>query len=174
MKRVFRRILEIAPLRCQAGFSLIELSIAIAIIGLLVGGILGGQSLIRSSETRSIISEFNRYQSATSQFLDQYAGLPGDIGNAQGFWGEASSGNANRIIEAAPSVGASGEAFQFWKQLSLSGLISGKFSGAAGPSPGWTGMDTIPKTNAPASSASNAVWGVANRVNFAGDANSFA
>ena len=171
---MFRRILKIALLRYQAGFSLIELSIVIAIIGLLTGGVLGGQSLIRSTETRSIISEYNRYQSAVVQFHDKYNGLPGDIGNAQAHWGEATSGNANRIIEAAPSVGAAGEAFQFWKQVSLSGLISGQFAGTAGPSAGWTGMDTIPKTNAPASRANNAGWGVANRANFAGDTNSFA
>ncbi|OXE36096.1 MAG: hypothetical protein CGW95_09795 [Phenylobacterium zucineum] len=174
MKRIFRRILEIASLRYQAGFSLIELSITIAIIGLLVGGVLGGQSLIRSAETKSVISEYNRYQSAASQFRDQYSGLPGDIGNAQGFWGEATSGNANGVIEGAPAVGVSGEAFQFWKQLSLSGLISGQFTGTAGPNAGWTGMDTIPQTNTPASRANNAGWGVANRANYLGDTNSYA
>ena len=158
----------------RMGFTLIELSIAIAIIGLLVGGVLGGQALIRSAETNSVVSDYNRFQSATAQFTDQYGGLPGDIGNAQGFWGDATNGNANRIIEAAPAAGATGEAFQFWKQLSLSGLISGQFSGAAGPNPGWTGMDTIPKTNTPASRANNAGWGVANRANYAGDTNTFA
>ena len=68
---MFRRILKIALLRYQAGFSLIELSIVIAIIGLLTGGVLGGQSLIRSAETRSIISEYNGYQSAIVQFHDK-------------------------------------------------------------------------------------------------------
>ena len=38
----------------SSAFSLVELSIVLVILGLLVGGVLSGQSLIRASELRSV------------------------------------------------------------------------------------------------------------------------
>lgn len=43
------------------GFSLVELSIVLVILGLLVGGVLTGQSLIRAAELRSVSTEFQKY-----------------------------------------------------------------------------------------------------------------
>ena len=40
------------------GFTLIELSITLVIIGLLAGGILGGQALIRAAELRAVSTEY--------------------------------------------------------------------------------------------------------------------
>jgi len=50
------------------GFSLVELSIVLVILGLLTGGILGGQSLIRAAELRSIASDLFRYGTAVNSF----------------------------------------------------------------------------------------------------------
>lgn len=41
----------------RAAFTLVELSIVLVILGLLVGGVLSGQSLIRASELRSVATE---------------------------------------------------------------------------------------------------------------------
>lgn len=68
------------------GFSLVELSIVLVILGLLTGGILAGQSLIRASELRSVSTELQRYSSAIYSFRDQYMALPGDMLNATSFW----------------------------------------------------------------------------------------
>ncbi len=40
----------------KMGFTLIELSIVIVIIGLIVAGIIGGQSLVRQAKVRPIIT----------------------------------------------------------------------------------------------------------------------
>jgi prepilin-type N-terminal cleavage/methylation domain-containing protein len=45
----------------MAGFSLIELAIVLVILGLMVGGIMSGQSLIRAAELRSVSTEYGRY-----------------------------------------------------------------------------------------------------------------
>ena len=42
------------PLSRRAGFTLIELSVVLVIIGLLVGGVVAGQGLIRNSQLLSV------------------------------------------------------------------------------------------------------------------------
>src|SRR5437660_1073388 len=71
------------------GFTLLELSIVLVIIGLLIGGIFVGQSLIHNAQLNAVISEFNRYQTAVQSFKQQYNTLPGDMSNATSFWGSA-------------------------------------------------------------------------------------
>ena len=127
------------------GFTLIELSIVIVIIGLLIGGILGGQSLIRSAALQSVISDFNKYKAAATQFKDQYNGLPGDLADATDYWGKDNSncssntgsigspgtcnGNGDSMINWAAGPGVTGESMQFWKQLALANLIGGRYTG---------------------------------------------
>ena len=69
------------------GFSLVELSIVLVILGLLTGGILAGQNLIRASELRSVSTQINQLNTAFMTFRDTYFALPGDMRNAQDFWG---------------------------------------------------------------------------------------
>ena len=54
------------------GFSLVELSIVLVILGLLTGGILTGQTLIRAAELRSVTTEFQRFQAATNAAQRHY------------------------------------------------------------------------------------------------------
>ena len=48
----------------RSAFSLVELSIVLVILGLLTGGILTGQSLIRAAELRSVTSQMQQYRVA--------------------------------------------------------------------------------------------------------------
>ena len=147
----------------RRGFSLIELSVVLAVGGLLVGGVLGGQSLINASGRMSVVSEYKQYNDAVTLFYEKYRDMPGDMSDAEDRWGASTSnGDGDGMIDAATAAGARGEAFELWNQLALDGRISGKFSGTAGSAAGWTGMDTVFKTNAPASRMGNAGWGVMN------------
>src|SRR5690606_1501704 len=76
----------------KAGFSLVELSIVLVILGLLTGGILGGQSLIKAAELRSVATERQQWQIAINSFKGKYRALPGDMPNATAFWGVAANG----------------------------------------------------------------------------------
>jgi hypothetical protein len=71
---------------------LIELSIVLIIIGLLIAGITGGASLIKSSELRSIMGEARGYAVAVNSFFTQYDQYPGDasvrVGSASAFDGD--------------------------------------------------------------------------------------
>ncbi len=73
-------------------FSLIELSIVLIIIGLLVAGITGGQSLIESAKIRAIINEFRGYRYAVNTFYSLKERLPADTNN-DGRFGEYSGDN---------------------------------------------------------------------------------
>jgi prepilin-type N-terminal cleavage/methylation domain-containing protein len=88
------------------GFTLIEMSIVLVIIGLIVGGVLAGQSLVAAAGVRATISQIERYNTAVNTFRGKYGGLPGDL-NASlaaqfGFTsrtGTVGWGDGNGVIE---------------------------------------------------------------------------
>lgn len=121
----------------RTAFSLVELSIVLVILGLLTGGILAGQSLIRASELRSVSTEFSRFVTARTTFRDKYFAIPGDMANAHAFWGNTCgtnttapstgcNGNGNGIIETANTTG---EPVKAWEHLARAGLVEGGFDG---------------------------------------------
>jgi len=67
--------------RDRQGFTLIELSITLVIIGLIVAGIMTGRSLIEGATIRKQASEFERYNTITNTFKIKYGCLPGDCEN---------------------------------------------------------------------------------------------
>lgn len=160
----------------KRGFSLVELSIVLVILGLLVGGVLSGQSLIRAAELRSVSTEYNRYYAALQTFRDKYFAMPGDMNNATRFWGRQNSnadcvtnssaavvgdgvcdGNGNAIIEPGAAASQSGEIFQLWRQLAKAGLIEGNYTGTAGSG---SVFDALLTQNTPASKLNQAGWGM--------------
>lgn len=156
-------------------FSLVELSIVLVILGLLTGGILAGQSLIRASELRSIVSDSQRYIAATQSFRDKYFIIPGDISSATSFWGKDNTycaghtgtaatpgtcnGNANGTLNTSGVGNATGEIFRFFQHLQLAGLIEGSYSGVSGAA---NGHHSVVGTNVPTSKLTNAAWSVYN------------
>ena len=172
----------------QSGFSLIELAIVIVIIGLLVGGVLVGKSLIRNADLQTIITDAAQYKSAAKTFRDKYMALPGDFNEAINIWGDdnaacpnagvtnGSPGTCNGngdggISHSASGAGATGENFEFWRQLMLEGLVKGQFSGLAGA--GGLGS-SVPGTNIPASRIINVGWGAQSVNHYAGDTAAYA
>jgi prepilin-type N-terminal cleavage/methylation domain-containing protein len=157
----------------QRGFSLVELSIVLVILGLLTGGILAGQSLIRAAELRAVTTEYQRYIAAVNSFKDKYFALPGDMKNAQSFWGVAHAtpatcittastttatcnGDSDGMIEYSGSAG-SNELYRFWQHLANAGLIEGTYNGIAGPGGSRHSQIGI---NVPPSKMTNAGWSV--------------
>lgn len=59
------------------GFSLIELSIVLIILGLLVAGVTGGASLIESAKQRKIINKFRNFETAYYTYYTMYNRVPG-------------------------------------------------------------------------------------------------
>ncbi len=123
------------PLPRQAGFTLVELSIVLVIIGLIVGGVLAGQDMIRAAEIRSTISQIEKYNTAVNTFRDKYGNIPGDILSSDatkfGFTarsGAANRGDGDRQVEAVGSGLLLGnETVLFWRDLSQVALIDNGF-----------------------------------------------
>src|SRR6187549_3006919 len=70
--------------RNQKGFTLIELSIVLVIIGLIVGGVLVGRDLIKAAQLRKQISQITDVNLGANTFKLKYNALPGDISYQKG------------------------------------------------------------------------------------------
>ncbi len=109
----------------KKGFTLVELSIVLVIIGLLIGGILVAQSMIRTAKIQMLIRQMAQFDASVENFQTKYGALPGDT-SLMGCINTASTTCNNGIIEV-PSVGSfpfQSEVANFWSNLSASGLIN--------------------------------------------------
>jgi len=106
------------------GFSLVELAVALVIIGLLVGGVLKGLDLIESARLKSVLSQINEYRVAVSAFLDRYDALPGDYSDASTYiHKDLKNGDNSGIIEGE-GLAADSQALAFWSHLAAADFIS--------------------------------------------------
>ena len=169
------------------GFSLVELSIVLVILGLLTGGILAGQNLIRASELRAVTTEYTGYVTAVQTFRDKYFALPGDMRNAEDFWGtmatgtcpnatagtgtQTCNGDGNGQIVSSGSGSQASEMFMFWKQLANAGLIEGSYTGLSGSG---GNRHAVIGENVPNSKLGQGGWTLRYVGNYAGDGNTYA
>lgn len=70
----------------RRGFTLVELSVALIIIGAIVAGIMAGSALVKQAELRSVMSDFKSLGAAYNNFTLKYDRIPGDMENATSYW----------------------------------------------------------------------------------------
>ena len=142
----------------ETGFSLLEMSIVLIIVGLIAGGVFMGRHLLDQASLRATISELRQFDVAMNNFYDKYEALPGDFPSATIVWGRADggadptincanpetdisttdvlatcNGNGDGRIARGTSAVMNTEVFRFWQHLSNAGMIAGRFSGVGGP-----------------------------------------
>ncbi|MBF0160882.1 MAG: prepilin-type N-terminal cleavage/methylation domain-containing protein [Magnetococcales bacterium] len=124
----------------QGGFTLIEMAIVILIIGLILGGVLKGQELIRSARTHSVADQGSAVKAAILGFTDRFRALPGDYArastNIEGVAsGQDGDGNGRVGYNDSKTPGKPDEANRLlesslvWLHLSKANFISGSFDG---------------------------------------------
>lgn len=171
----------------RAAFTLVELAIVLVIIGLVTGGIMAGQNLIRNSQLDAVIAEYQHFKSATHQFKDKYLALPGDYSMATDQWGTMSSGTCPNatggagtetcdgdgddfVSAGSGAANQSNELFLFWQHLKNAGLIEGAYTGIAGSSSKNTHVVNV---NAPASKIKSGGWAAQSSNDINGSARAF-
>ncbi len=120
-------------------FTLIELSIVLVIISLIIGGIIGGKSLIHAGNIRSTISDLQRFDTAINNFRLQYDALPGDMRDAYDYWQSDSTCTNNDVNSTSGGCNGDGngrissdyEGRNFWHHLSLAQLVPETFVAGA-------------------------------------------
>jgi prepilin-type N-terminal cleavage/methylation domain-containing protein len=141
----------------KSAFSLIELSIVLIIIGLLIAGITGGASLIKSSELRSIMGEARGYAVSVNSFFTQYDRYPGDSDINVGSNSTVTGDRDNKIefLNEGSTPPKVAEGIDAWYDLKDIGAIdlALTLSGTMA-SPG----ALVPVTNIPGSKIKGAGW----------------
>ena len=109
----------------KLGFTLIELSIVLVIIGLIVGGVLSGRELIKAAQLRSDLRVIEQFDLAASTFKGKYNCIPGDCPNITRFFDGTIAGDGDGIVFIGTgwSNYDSTEALHFIDHLSAAGLI---------------------------------------------------
>ena len=144
----------------HAGFTLVEISIVLVIIGLIIGAIMAGRTLVEAATLRAQLTQIEKYNLAVRTFKLKYGYVPGDMPQAAvqsfGFTvattrpgvdsnGSVGRGNGDNLLQGSDYIGNSssgwtqgGETFWFWEDLSAnSKLIEGRFNTAADSSLGY-------------------------------------
>lgn len=119
------------------GFTLIELSIVLVVIGLVIGGVMVGQDVIRNAKIQSVMADVERFKTAADTFEEKYGVLPGDMSTAASVWSSCidhasvadndCNGDGDGQIETSGSQQY--EPVRFWQHLQLAGLVEGSYNG---------------------------------------------
>jgi len=105
----------------QQGFTLVEIAIVLVIIGLLLGGVLKGQEMIKSAKVKSQMQQMDGISAAFNTYQDKYGAMPGDDANAIANTGVAglAEGNGNG------SYGGAEGNLNVWLHLQAANLLTG-------------------------------------------------
>ncbi len=133
-------------------FSLLELSIVIAIIGLISGAVLMGQNLVANAKLTSTVNDAKYYRDAFNRFEEKYSAIPGDIPRASMIWTNAGNGDGNGFVAWGQYTFNDGEMFLTFQHLANAGFIEGTYTGQTGG--GGTGSAILGK-NIPAGPLGN-------------------
>lgn len=161
----------------RLGFSLLEASIVLVLVGLVAGIIMMVSTIERHQKLRSVMTDAQTYSTALWQFYQKYGSLPGDMPNATQVWGTADTsvsagsdcsapatnsimgktcnGNADGFIKIVDAT-SSCEPYRAWEQLMLAGAISGTYTGVSGLTT--CAANSVAEVNSPKSTIEGATF----------------
>lgn len=121
-------------LKSTQGFTLVELAIALMVIGLLIGGVLKGQELIENARITATIRQIKAYDTAAMIFRNTYNALPGDIKRPNRIPNCTNdlcviAGNGNGKLNYGDTSHTGAEIYNFFPHLTKAGMIQGPEGG---------------------------------------------
>jgi prepilin-type N-terminal cleavage/methylation domain-containing protein len=130
------------------GFTLVEVSIVLVIVGLTTSFVVKGQELIQNARVRDLVSQQLAAESAFLAFQDRFRAPPGDYAGASANINCGATaclnGNGNGLVEAGTS-GAIHEEILAWQHLSAAGFLKGDYQMPS------TAVTTLSPDNTPSS-----------------------
>ncbi|MDR3187209.1 MAG: prepilin-type N-terminal cleavage/methylation domain-containing protein [Holosporaceae bacterium] len=105
--------------RKSGGFSLIEVAIAVVVIGLVASFALKGKELINTVKLRSVAEQVSAIKLATQTFVDKYGALPGDFSQAREMIHDSLANGTGK-----GSISSVDDAKRFWQHLVASELLN--------------------------------------------------
>jgi prepilin-type N-terminal cleavage/methylation domain-containing protein len=118
------------PARRSGGFTLVEMSIVLIIIGIILGAVIKGKDLIRSGEQKRIYNSFiKQWQIVYQDYFDRTGWILGDVADSDN--GTAAGGRDGAVSLAGTDY--AGDATLIADQLARVGLSTP--TAGSGPSP---------------------------------------
>ena len=118
--------------RKNFGFSLVEAAVVLVVIGIILGAVLQGRSLIESAEYKSFRQQIREYRGAFHNFRDRFDALPGDFEDASDrLESTQNDGGGDGLIGSnieSDWDGCSGdtdERCMAWQHLRAAGMLDG-------------------------------------------------
>ncbi|MCD6281040.1 MAG: prepilin-type N-terminal cleavage/methylation domain-containing protein [Deltaproteobacteria bacterium] len=111
-------------MRNNEGFTLVELSLVLVIIGLLMVSILKGEALIENAKVKSLVRQKDSFVASIYTFYDKYGMYPGDENLGPNVpTNDTHDGNGGGTISGT-------ERYYVFEDLALANLIHGNYTGA--------------------------------------------
>jgi prepilin-type N-terminal cleavage/methylation domain-containing protein len=128
-----KTMMQMRTLRNDKGFTLVELAIVLVIIGILLGGIIKGQELIKNAKYKRLYSLYREVVAATYSYYDRYGKYPGDDNTVTargGIWAAGANGDGNGFVDGTAGsrwclASDATENCYAWQDLRLGGFLTG-------------------------------------------------
>lgn len=118
-----------------AAFSLVEVAIALVILGLIMGAVLKGKDLLDSARINALLTEIAHHRLAIEAFQEAYGFWPGDFPYARQTWGRGRDGDGDGRVGGS-GLDPATDAGNVWAHLIYAQLmVSGDRPTDDGPGP---------------------------------------
>jgi len=128
----------------NAGFTLVELSIVLVIIGLIIGGVLSGKQIMLNAQITNTVNAIQAYEAQFQTYKQNYGAMPGDDANATKHFSSAGipadGDGSNKIDGDFNSTTDKAETRLLWADLRAAGLVKGSGSNQSQPTTPFGGV----------------------------------